>query len=93
MLLGRCCIVPTMRLKMDDPAPKLNWVEIVCSNRPAGEVLIASELLLDDGENELPSTPPTASPPGRHHIIPASIRPVLQRMRIEVSKNQTMMQV
>ena len=32
----------------------------------------------------MPFTPPTASPPHTHYIVPSGIRPILQKTRIEV---------
>ena len=40
--------------------------------------------LSQDEGNELPFTPPTASPPHTHYIVPSGIRPILQRTRVEV---------
>ena len=39
---------------------------------------------MDEG-GELPFTPPKASPPHTHYIVPSGIRPVLQKTRVEVS--------
>ena len=75
---------PTVRLTLDNPAPKLDWVEIVRYNKPAGEVLAAFELLLDDGDATLPPVPTKASLPLTHYLVPDHIRPVLQKTRIEV---------
>ena len=73
-----------MRLTLDVPAPRLDWIEIVRYNKSAGEMLAAFELLLDEG-GELPFAPPKASHPHTHYLVPSGIRPVLQKTRIEVS--------
>ena len=79
-------MLPTVRLSLDIPAPKLSWAEIVRCNKPAGEVLAAFELLLDDGDAELPPLPTKAELPLTHYLVPKHIRPVLQKTRIEVRK-------
>ena len=82
--LGTSTVTPTVRLTLDVPAPRLDWFEIVRYNKSAGEMLAAFELLLDEG-GELPFAPPKASHPHTHYLVPSGIRPVLQKMRIEVS--------
>lgn len=76
-------MIPTVRLTLDVPAPRLDWIEIIRYNKLAGEMLAAFELLLDEG-GELPFAPPKASHPHTHYLVPSGIRPVLQKMRIEV---------
>lgn len=83
--LGSSVVIPTVRLTLDIPAPRLDWIEIVRYNKSAGEMLAAFELLLDEG-GELPFAPPKASHPHTHYLVPSGIRPVLQKMRIEVSE-------
>lgn len=83
--LGKARSIPTVRLTLDTPSPSLDWCEIVRYTTPAGELLAAFELLLDEG-GELPFTPPKASPPHIHYIVPSGIRPVLQKTRVEVSQ-------
>lgn len=68
---------------MDVAGPRLDWFEIDRYKKTCGELLAAFELLLDEG-GELPFTPPKASPPHTHYIVPSGIRPVLQKHRIEV---------
>ena len=85
--LGSSVAIPTIRLTLDTPAPKLHWTEIIRYNKPAGEVLAAFELLLDDGDAELPPIPAKASLPLTHYLVPDYIRPVLQKTRIEVRKH------
>ena len=82
--LGSSVVLPTARLSLDIPAPKLNWEEIIRYNAPAGEVLAAFELLLHDGDADLPPLPSKASLPHTHYLVPDHIRPVLQKTRIEV---------
>ena len=86
--LGSSVVLPTVRLSLDIPAPKLYWVDIVRCNKPAGEVLAAFELLLDDGDTALPPLPSKAYSPHTHYLVPEYIRPVLQKTRIEVMKNK-----
>ena len=76
-------MIPTVRLTLDIPAPRLDWIEIVRYNKSAGEMLAAFELLLDEG-GEMPFAPPKASLPHTHYLVPSGIRPVLQKTRIEV---------
>ena len=73
-------MIPTVRLKRDNPSPRLDWVEIVRYNRAAGEVLVACELLLIEG-SELPPNPPGQP---SHYLVPADIRPKLQKTRVDV---------
>ena len=68
---------------MDTPSPRLDWFDITRYTLPAGELLAGFELLVDEG-GELPFTPPRASPPLMHYIVPSGIRPILQKMRVEV---------
>ncbi|XP_064383023.1 myoferlin-like isoform X2 [Halichondria panicea] len=82
-LLGNSKTNPTVRLTLDTPSPRLDWFEIVRYNTPVGELLAGFELLLDEG-GELPFTPPKASPPHTHYIVPSGIRPVLQKTRVEI---------
>ena len=86
--LGVSTITPTVRLTLDIPAPRLDWIEIVRYNKSAGEMLAAFELLLDEG-GELPFAPPKASHPHTHYLVPSGIRPVLQKTRIEVSEEMS----
>ena len=72
-----------MRLSLDTPAPRLDWFSITRYEEPAGELLAAFELIRDEG-GELPFTPPKASPPLTHYIVPSGIRPILQKTRVEV---------
>lgn len=81
--LGKTKATPTVRLTLDTPSPRLDWFEIVRYTSPVGELLAGFELLLDEG-GELPFTPPKASPPHTHYIVPSGIRPVLQKTRVEV---------
>ena len=76
-------MIPTVRLTLDIPAPRLDWIEIIRYNKSAGEMLAAFELLLDEG-GEMPFAPPKASLPHTHYLVPSGIRPVLQKTRIEV---------
>ena len=71
-------MIPYVRPKASDPSGpaaekrlRLDWIEIVRYNKPAGEVLAAFELL-----QESPQPPP--------QNVPEGIRPTLQRTRIEV---------
>ena len=60
---------------------KLNWHPITRGGEPAGELLGAFELYLNEGA-ELPFMPPTR---GDVYQVPSGIRPVMQLTRIEVS--------
>ena len=68
---------------MDTPSPRLDWFDITRYTLPAGELLAAFELLVDDG-GKLPSLPPEASHPPMHYRVPTDICPTLQKMRVEV---------
>ena len=59
---------------------KLNWHPITRGGEPAGELLGAFELYLNEGA-ELPFMPPTR---GDVYQVPSGIRPVMQLTRIEV---------
>jgi len=60
---------------------KLNWHPITRGGEPAGELLGAFELYLNEGA-ELPFMPPTRQDV---YQVPSGIRPVMQLTRIEVS--------
>lgn len=81
--LGVTEAIPTVRLSLDTPAPMLDWFPINRYTEYAGELLAGFELILDEG-GELPFSPPKASPPHLHYIVPSGIRPILQKTRIEV---------
>ena len=57
---------------------KLNWHPITRGGEPAGELLGAFELFLDEGEN-LPFMPPMKDDV---YLVPNGIRPVLHRNEV-----------
>ena len=63
-----------------DHLTKLDWIEIIRYNTPAGEVLAAFELLKEE-----PPEPPVAERPFTHKIVPKDIAPKLQKKTMEVS--------
>ena len=80
--LGSSVVIPSVRQESSD-RPKLDWIEIVRCNKPAGEVLAAFELSLQ--ELKLPSEPSDAkSVTRKHKPVPKDIAPKLQKKRIEV---------
>ncbi|XP_073239418.1 myoferlin-like [Porites lutea] len=82
--MGRCVESPVVKLKgQGPPAPKLMWEPIKKGVDDAGEVLVAFELFLDEG-NDLPYFPPTKENRPSLHIVPSGIRPAMQRTAIEV---------
>ena len=81
--LGSSVVIPSVRRELTDPPPKLDWIEIIRCNKPAGEVLAAFELSLQ--ELKLPSEPPDAESTHKHKPVPKNIAPKLQKKRIEVN--------
>ena len=82
--LGSSIVVPSIRQNSSesDPSsrpPKLDWIEIIRYNKPAGEVLAAFELLKEE-----PPEPPVAERPFTHKIVPKDIAPKLQKKTMEV---------
>ena len=76
--------MPTVLETYDEPSARLDWVEIVRYNRSAGDVLIACELILLEEGGKLPQDPPKATDDCNHFMVPETIKPKLQKMRIEV---------
>lgn len=64
--------------------PQLDWYEITRYNKSAGEMLVAFELLLDEGASLSLGRLTKAPHPADHYIVPEGIRPKLKQMRIEV---------
>ncbi|XP_063692173.1 myoferlin-like isoform X7 [Bolinopsis microptera] len=78
--LGRAIATPIVKLGGEHQMAKLNWHPITRGGEPAGELLGAFELYLNEGA-ELPFMPPTR---GDVYQVPSGIRPVMQLTRIEV---------
>ncbi|TGZ59552.1 hypothetical protein CRM22_009033 [Opisthorchis felineus] len=79
--LGRCQIVPMIKLDADAPfSCMLQWHKIEKGTKNGGELLAAFELILLDGKS--PPLPPTRR--GTLYNVPEGIRPVLQRTGIEI---------
>ncbi|XP_019902368.2 myoferlin isoform X3 [Esox lucius] len=84
-VLGRSVCVPLVKLGPDmDQTPKLLWFPVTHKGQPAGEVLVAAELILmyKGKETELPLVPPKRS--GNLFMVPQGIRPVVQLTAIEI---------
>ena len=78
--MGRAIATPIVKLGGEHQMAKLNWHPITRGGEPAGELLGAFELYLNEGA-ELPFMPPTR---GDVYQVPSGIRPVMQLTRIEV---------
>ncbi|KAG7492728.1 hypothetical protein MATL_G00017920 [Megalops atlanticus] len=84
-LLGRSMCTPLVKLNPNmDVSPKLLWYPITQKGKPAGEVLVAAELLLKDkgSETDLPIVPPKRS--ANLYMVPQGIRPVVQLTAVEI---------
>ncbi|XP_077062220.1 myoferlin isoform X8 [Siphateles boraxobius] len=84
-MLGRSTCVPLVKLTSGvDGSPKLLWEPVMHKNAPAGEVLVAAELILKTKGNdtELPLTP--AKRGEKLYMVPQGVRPVVQLTAIEV---------
>ncbi|KAG2467304.1 FR1L6 protein, partial [Polypterus senegalus] len=84
--LGSTVAVPVVKLA-EDPytSPQLQYYPIFCGSTPGGELLAAFELLqIPDSESEAEAIPPIDQPDGQVYPVPANIRPVLSKYRIEV---------
>uniref|UniRef100_A0A8C4SZ29 Fer-1 like family member 6 n=1 Tax=Erpetoichthys calabaricus TaxID=27687 RepID=A0A8C4SZ29_ERPCA len=79
--LGSTVAVPVVKLA-EDPytSPQLQYYPIFCGSTPGGELLAAFELLQSEAE----AIPPIDQPDGQVYPVPANIRPVLSKYRIEV---------
>ena len=64
--------------------PLLDWYGITRYNKSAGEVLVAFELLLDEGA-QLKVDHLTKARSADYYMVPQDIRPELKQMRIEVN--------
>ncbi len=82
--LGSCSVLPAVRTTQDITAlPPLDWYGITRYNKSAGEVLIAFELLLDEGA-PLTLGHLTKATSDDYYIVPEGIRPRLKQTIIEV---------
>ncbi|XP_061078522.1 myoferlin-like isoform X1 [Conger conger] len=84
-LLGRSLCPPLVNLNPStEVTPKLLWFPIIQKGEPAGEVLVAAELLLKvkGNEAELPIVPPKRAE--NLYMVPQGIRPVVQLTAIEI---------
>ena len=64
--------------------PPLDWYGITRYNKSAGEVLVAFELLLDEGA-QLKLDHLIKASSADYYIVPEDIRPKLKQTRIEVN--------
>jgi hypothetical protein len=83
--LGSSVVIPSVRRNSSDPSPKLDWIEIIRYNKPAGEVLAAFELLEEEPPEPPNAEPPNAERPFTYKIVPKDIAPKLEKKTIEVS--------
>ncbi|XP_062330307.1 myoferlin-like isoform X4 [Osmerus eperlanus] len=84
-LLGRAVCAPLVKLNAGmDQVPKLLWQPVMQRDQPAGDVLVAAELILKDkgNETELPLVPPRRGE--NLYMVPQGIRPVVQLTAIEI---------
>uniref|UniRef100_A0A671NYB4 Myoferlin-like n=1 Tax=Sinocyclocheilus anshuiensis TaxID=1608454 RepID=A0A671NYB4_9TELE len=84
-MLGRSTCVPIVKLTSGmDASPKLLWEPVTHKNGPAGEILVAAELILKTKGNdtELPLIPPKRGE--KLYMVPQGVRPVVQLTAIEV---------
>ncbi|KAK7123004.1 hypothetical protein R3I94_019953 [Phoxinus phoxinus] len=84
-MLGRSTCLPLVKLTSGvDGSPKLLWEPVMQKNAPAGEVLVAAELILKTKGNdtELPLAP--AKRGDKLYMVPQGVRPVVQLTAIEV---------
>ncbi|KAJ8365691.1 hypothetical protein SKAU_G00145220 [Synaphobranchus kaupii] len=84
-LLGRSMCPPLVNLNPSmEVSPKLLWFPIIQQGKPAGEVLVAAELLLKTkgDESDLPIVPPRRAE--NLYMVPQGIRPVVQLTAIEI---------
>uniref|UniRef100_A0A673LBU6 Myoferlin n=1 Tax=Sinocyclocheilus rhinocerous TaxID=307959 RepID=A0A673LBU6_9TELE len=84
-MLGRSTCVPIVKLTSGmDASPKLHWEPVTHKNGPAGEILVAAELILKTKGNdtELPLIPPKRGE--KLYMVPQGVRPVVQLTAIEV---------
>ncbi|XP_043544464.1 fer-1-like protein 6 isoform X2 [Chiloscyllium plagiosum] len=83
--IGSTMAVPVVRLAGQDYVPpELQYHPMYCGSVPAGELLVAFELLQipDSGVEDLP---PIDEPDGNQILpVPVNIRPVLSNYRVEV---------
>ncbi|KTF85077.1 hypothetical protein cypCar_00021707 [Cyprinus carpio] len=84
-MLGRSTCIPLVKLNSGmDGSPKLLWEPVMHKNAPAGEVLVAAELILKakGNDTELPLVPPKRGE--KLYMVPQGVRPVVQLTAIEV---------
>ncbi|XP_055032052.2 myoferlin isoform X1 [Misgurnus anguillicaudatus] len=82
-MMGRSSCLPVVKLNSSmDSSPKLLWYPVMHKQKPAGEVLVAAELILKGPEIELPIIPPKRG--DALYMVPQGIRPVVQLTAIEV---------
>ncbi|KAG5267056.1 hypothetical protein AALO_G00239370 [Alosa alosa] len=83
--MGRCLCLPVVNLNPAVPVtPRLLWYPITLKGKSAGEMLVASELLLKNksDDTELPIVPSRKD--GKFYMVPQGIRPVVQLTAIEI---------
>ncbi|XP_072312686.1 myoferlin-like isoform X1 [Eucyclogobius newberryi] len=84
-ILGRSVCRPLVKLNPGiDQTPKLLWHPVLHKGLPAGEALMAAELILKDkaGESDLPLVPPKRAE--NLYMVPQGIRPVVQLTAVEI---------
>ncbi len=82
--IGECTVVPTVCLT-SATSPALKWHKITRYTSPSGELLASCELILNDSGKLSCHDLRKAAPPNDHYyIVPTNIRPILQKMRVEV---------
>ncbi|TRY55559.1 hypothetical protein DNTS_023156 [Danionella cerebrum] len=85
-MLGRSTCVPLVKLTSGmDGSPKLLWEPVTHRKAPAGEILVAAELILKSkgDETELPLVPPKRGE--KLYMVPQGVRPVVQLTAIELA--------
>ncbi|XP_050712149.1 myoferlin-like isoform X3 [Eriocheir sinensis] len=82
--LGRVFCRPSVVVPSSEYKPlPLQWYQLAQGNEKQGELLASFELLLKDGEEELPMLPPTRLG-GDLYMVPFGVRPLLQKTRVEI---------
>ncbi|KAK1143924.1 hypothetical protein AOXY_G36607 [Acipenser oxyrinchus oxyrinchus] len=83
--LGSTLAVPVVKLAEEHYTPPLlQYYPVFCGSMLGGELLAAFELLqIPESETEPETLPPIDEPDGQIYPVPANIRPVLRRYRVE----------
>ncbi|MGH0131041.1 UNVERIFIED_CONTAM: hypothetical protein FKN15_052731 [Acipenser sinensis] len=86
--LGSTLAVPVVKLAEEHYTPPLlQYYPVFCGSMLGGELLAAFELLqIPESETEPETLPPIDEPDGQIYPVPANIRPVLRRYRVEVTQ-------